>query len=143
MGEKLQRLLQPSFYPGPEQGPALVAALLRQAPEAGRSFCAAAAGCLGSFSGAFEPTTSNHLHTHIFILDPYELLSHLHSSFLLLDHAAFEVICRAPFAAGSLESLLTSPLTLSLFQIRINGSALSFRPFQYRQESGTCTQWHE
>ena len=48
---RLQRLLQPSYYPGPEGGPALVAALLRQQPSAGTTFCAALAGALPGSAG--------------------------------------------------------------------------------------------
>lgn len=41
---RIQRLLLPSYFPGPEEGPALVAALLRQSPQAGRAFCQFLAG---------------------------------------------------------------------------------------------------
>ncbi|KAK9808548.1 hypothetical protein WJX73_007262 [Symbiochloris irregularis] len=47
---RLQSLLQPSYYPGPDAGPALVAALLRQHPSAGATFCAALSGGLGNAS---------------------------------------------------------------------------------------------
>jgi hypothetical protein len=37
---RVQRLLLPSLLPDAEQGPALMAALLRSQPAAGRAFCA-------------------------------------------------------------------------------------------------------
>ena len=54
MTARLQRLLQPSYYPGPDEGPALVAALLRQSPAAGATFCAALAGCLHPPAGGLR-----------------------------------------------------------------------------------------
>ena len=44
---RLQRLLLPSFLPGPEAGPACLAQLLRGSPRAGRAFCAFLAGGAG------------------------------------------------------------------------------------------------
>lgn len=44
---RLQRLLLPSFLPGPEAGPACLAQLLRGSPSAGRAFCAFLAGGAG------------------------------------------------------------------------------------------------
>ena len=45
---RLQRLLLPSFLPGPEAGPACLAQLLRASPQAGRAFCACLAGEAGA-----------------------------------------------------------------------------------------------
>eukprot|EP00887_Chlorella_sp_A99_P007770 scaffold20.g7770.t1 len=39
VSERIQRLLLPSYFPDLESGPALVAALLRTSPDAGKAFC--------------------------------------------------------------------------------------------------------
>lgn len=44
VSERIQRLLLPSYFPDAETGPAMVAALLRASPEAGRAFCLYLAG---------------------------------------------------------------------------------------------------
>lgn len=44
VSERIQRLLLPTFFPNPEAGPAVVAALLRKSPAAGKAFCQYLAG---------------------------------------------------------------------------------------------------
>lgn len=39
VSERIQRLLLPTFFPNADTGPALVAALLRKCPGAGKAFC--------------------------------------------------------------------------------------------------------
>ncbi|BDA48499.1 Condensin-2 complex subunit G2 [Coccomyxa sp. Obi] len=48
VAQRVHRLLVPSYFPGPEDGPACVAALLRQCPEAGKAFCLQLAGSNGA-----------------------------------------------------------------------------------------------
>ncbi|CAL8463631.1 g3165 [Coccomyxa elongata] len=48
VAQRVHRLLVPSYFPGPEDGPACVAALLRQCPEAGKVFCTQLAGSDGA-----------------------------------------------------------------------------------------------
>ena len=46
ISSRLQQLLLPSYFPNLEEGPSLVAYLLRQCPEAGKAFCRCLAGGL-------------------------------------------------------------------------------------------------
>lgn len=55
VSERIQRLLLPSYLPDLESGPALVAALLRTSPDAGRAFCQYLVGGYAP-PGAAKPT---------------------------------------------------------------------------------------
>ena len=47
VSRRIQRLLLPSYFPNTEEGPSLVAYLLRTSPAAGHAFCRCLAGTSG------------------------------------------------------------------------------------------------
>lgn len=77
---RLQRLLLPSFLPGPEAGPACLAQLLRGSPSAGRAFCAFLAGG-GVCPLSLQALSSRHRSASLFCISKARLAHDINTCF--------------------------------------------------------------
>lgn len=96
VANRLQKLLLPSYFPNAEEGPSLVAYLLRTRPAAGLAFCSTLCGAKGKGMAIWELKTLI-MDCDITAAIPYELLSDPYFAISLQScMSPLQIIARQP-----------------------------------------------